>query len=77
MGSALSLFFKRQRWGGVGPGREEARIWTFHQLQTQRTRAAEKSGLGGGRQLFSEWDGHQSCSGGSGSCGEPMGKSWQ
>lgn len=42
-GSALShlLYFWRKRRGGVGPGREEARVWTFHALQIRRTRAAE------------------------------------
>lgn len=43
------LLFQRRRWGGVGPGREEARVWTFHPYQTQKTRAAEGPGLEGGQ----------------------------
>lgn len=51
-GGALShlQYFQKRRWGGVGPGREEARVWTFHAIQTQRTRAAEgpRAGRGAG-----------------------------
>lgn len=57
------LYFRKSREGGVGPGREEARVWTFHAIQTQRTRAAEESWAGrGAGSCFSGLDRLKWCS---------------
>lgn len=33
--------FLEEEMGEVGLGREESRVWTFHAIQAQKTRAAE------------------------------------
>lgn len=40
--------FPQEEMGWGGPGREETRVWTFHGIQTQRTRAAEGPWAGRG-----------------------------
>lgn len=53
--------FPEEEGVGVGPGREEARVWTFHAIQTQRTRAAEEPRAGrGAGSCFLGWTGSNS-----------------